>query len=199
MGFLNMTHRIYRTFAAIFILAAGLLLSGCSLTSDSGVQTETPAQAANTGEETSAHSDKDTVSFQTVTLEGETVDESIFADAKLTMINVWATYCSPCINEMPELGQIAEDYADKDFQMVGMISDVQEGTDVTDAKELVSETGADYTHLLLNQEVYETFLQDVTAVPTTFFVDEEGNQVGERYVGAKSGEEWVEIIEALLE
>lgn len=194
--------RIYITFAAAAALAAGLFLSGCSSKADTGAQTEA-ALVDEKDEETDVQTEteptgKDVVSFQAVTLEDETVDEGILSGKKLTMVNIWATYCSPCIGEMPELGEIAREYADKGVQIVGIVSDVQEGDDVTTAKDLVDETGADYTHLLLNQQVYMTFLNGVTAVPTTIFVDEEGNQVGERYVGAKSKEEWVEIIETLL-
>lgn len=195
--------RIYIGFVTAAVLTAGLFLSGCSSKPDTGAQTETvfeeeESEKADAQEET-APTGEDIISFQAATLEGETVDESILSGKKLTMINVWATYCSPCIGEMPELGEIAEEYANKNVQIVGIVSDVQEGDDVSTAKELVDETGADYTHLLLNQQVYMTFLSGVTAVPTTVFVDEEGNQVGERYVGAKSKEEWVEIIESLLQ
>lgn len=176
------------------LLLAAAFVSGCGAKSEE--QTETAAENAAVAAEPTG---RDEVSFQGTTLDDESVDESLFADAELTMVNVWATYCSPCISEMPDLGAIAEEYADKGFQMVGIVSDVQEGDDTASAKEIVADTGAAYTHLLLNQQIYSTFLNGVTAVPTTFFVDSEGNQVGEQYVGARSKEEWVEIIEALLQ
>lgn len=186
---------------AAAVLAAGLLFSGCSSKKAEDNAKETSAETAqDTARQTAAEpTGEDIVSFQTTTLTGESVDQSMFSDFKLTMVNVWATYCSPCISEMPELAEISKEYADKDFQMVGIVSDLQEGDDTSAANEIVSDTGADYTHLLLNQQVYMTFLDGVTAVPTTFFVDSEGKIVGERYVGAKSKEEWVEIIESLLQ
>ena len=36
-------------------------------------------------------------------------------------------------------------------------------------------------------------------MPTTFFVDENGNQVGSVYMGARDAEDWAEIIDSLLE
>ena len=42
--------------------------------------------------------------FSTTDLEGNAVDQSMLADYDLTMVNVWATYCGPCISEMPDLG-----------------------------------------------------------------------------------------------
>ena len=51
-------------------------------------------------------------------LEGNKVDsKELFAKAKVTMINVWGTFCSPCIMEMPDLGELSREYADKDFQV----------------------------------------------------------------------------------
>lgn len=142
---------------------------------------------------------KDIVSFQTDTLAGDAVDESLFADANITMVNVWATYSEPCLEELSYFGELADEYADRDFQIVGIISDVQQGDDVETAKALVKETGADYPHLLMNQEIYSTYFSGVTEALTTFFVDSEGRQVGERYIGARSKEEWKEIIESNLQ
>ena len=42
--------------------------------------------------------------FTTTYLEGNSIDQTIFADYPLTMVNVWATFCTPCLNEMPDLG-----------------------------------------------------------------------------------------------
>ena len=62
--------------------------------------------------------------FDSQTLEGEEVTEEIFANADLTMVNIWGTFCGPCISEMPDLGEIADEYAEKGVQIVGIVSDV---------------------------------------------------------------------------
>ena len=62
--------------------------------------------------------------FETVTLTGEPVTQEIFGEAKLTMVNIWATYCGPCIQEMPELAELAREYEDRGVQIVGLLSDV---------------------------------------------------------------------------
>ena len=69
--------------------------------------------------------------FETVTLTGEPVTQEIFGEAKLTMVNIWATYCSPCIQEMPELAELAREYEDRGVQIVGLLSDVSEPEDAT--------------------------------------------------------------------
>jgi len=142
-------------------------------------------------------------SFRTSTLEGKVVDESLFAGHKLTMVNVWATFCGPCLNEMPELGKLAADNAANGVQIVGLVVDAM-GTDgsvsqsqVELARQLVEKTGAAYTHLLPDAGLLSGALSGVTAVPTTFFVDETGTPVGDAYEGARSAEQWQAIIDSL--
>lgn len=131
--------------------------------------------------------------FDSQTLDGEAVTEEIFADADLTMVNIWGTYCGPCIAEMPDLGEISREYADKGFQMVGIICDASEPGN-EDAVEIVNKTGADYTHLIASDDLIINALQYVSAVPTTVFVDSEGYLVGEVYSGARDKETWKQII-----
>lgn len=117
------------------------------------------------------------------------------------MINVWATYCNPCLQEMPDLGELSGEYDSGEFQIIGVISDVQEGADqdtLDKASSLIEQTGADYPHLLLNESLYEAMLTEVTAVPTTFFFDSNG-MVLDTLVGSRDKDEWKEIIDALLE
>lgn len=139
--------------------------------------------------------------FETWTLSGEEKDQSLFADGELNMINIWATYCGPCIQEMPELGELAGEYEEQGLQIIGIISDVvEEDSDAAEAARLIiEETKADYTHLMLSEDLYYGYLMEVQAVPTTVFVDGEGNQVGETYVGARDKKEWGQIIDELLE
>ncbi len=138
--------------------------------------------------------------FEAVTTEGETVTSACFGDSKLTMLNVWATYCSPCLEEMPYLGEIAASYDRAEFQMMGIVSDVMEGKDeelLEEAKDLIGQTGADYPHLLVNESLYRNLLSSVTAVPTTFFVNGKGEVLG-YLVGAYAKEDWEAIIDELL-
>lgn len=158
-------------------------------------------QIAETNESQSETEQPVGISFEGQDIEGNSVTESVLSGSKLTMINVWATYCNPCLREMPDLGELAGEYDPKDFQIIGIISDVQEGADgaaIGYAADLIIQTGADYTHLLLNRSIYDALLTNVTAVPTTFFVDENG-EVLDAVVGAMKKSAWEEKINALLE
>ncbi len=163
-------------------------------------QTISRAEAdAENGEET-AESKEDGVVFEGQDVEGNTFSSDVFAESKITMINVWATYCNPCLSEMPGLGELAEEYEPADFQIIGIISDVQEGADdraLEYVSELIEQTGADYPHLLLNESLYRGLLTEVSAVPTTFFLNEKG-EILDVVIGAMKKSAWEEKINTLL-
>ena len=137
--------------------------------------------------------------FTAQDLQGNGVNQEILAGKKLTMVNVWATFCGPCINEMPDLGALAQEYADKGVQIVGLLSDANvSASQVELAQEIVDATGANYLHIIPGTDMMGLLYQ-ITSVPTTFFVDETGTQVGTAYVGAKSKDAWAAIIDQMLE
>ena len=134
-------------------------------------------------------------------IEGNEISSDIFSKSKLTMVNVWATYCNPCLSEMPELGELAGAYEEEEFQVIGIISDVMDTADqktIDMAKELITQTEADYPHLVLNESVYFALLTVVAEVPTTFFIDENG-VVLDTVLGAMNRSGWEEKINELLE
>ena len=191
----------------LLVLTGALLLAGCAKNTEtleeSRAQEESESRAENSQEqeEHKEAADGEEVSFEGVDLEGNLVSSSVFSQSKLTMINVWATYCNPCLREMPALGELEKEYDSEEFQILGVISDVEEKADQETrdyAAYLIEETGADYTHLVLNQSLYEALLTDVTAVPTTFFLDENG-VVLDTVIGAMEKSDWEEKIDALLE
>ncbi len=142
-------------------------------------------------------------SFSSTNLNGGAVDLSVLADYDLTMINVWATYCGPCLREMPELGELAAEYQDKGVQIIGLVTDVLNSdgslseSQLNTARDVVSSTGADYLHMVPSQDLFGLLAQ-ISSVPTTFFVDADGNQVGSVYIGAKSKSDWAAVIDTTL-
>ena len=186
------------------LLALALVLSGCAAKEEPAKAPEaTKAPAADAAPEVDAPigimSD-----FTAADLDGnEVTPQSAFGGYKLTMVNVWGTFCGPCISEMPDLGELSDELAEQDIRIVGIVSDAMGYDGTTDAaiveaaKEIVTETGADYLHIVPSQDLMGLLYQ-IQAVPTTFFVDENGCQVGMAYAGAMSKEEWSKIIEETL-
>ena len=188
------------------VLAGAVLLGGCTgNTSDNDKKTESVSGKQESSGTNASSGKSDSlplpVTFEAADMEGNEVSSSIFSESKLTMINVWATYCNPCLQEMPDLGELSGEYDSGEFQIIGVISDVQEGADqdtLDKASSLIEQTGADYPHLLLNESLYEAMLTEVTAVPTTFFFDDHGMLL-DTLVGSRDKDKWKEIIDALLE
>ncbi|MBQ0052000.1 MAG: TlpA family protein disulfide reductase [Treponema sp.] len=142
--------------------------------------------------------------FAAKDINNKNITEAVFADSKLTMVNIWGTFCGPCISEMPDLGKLNKDYAEKGFQVAGIVIDAanRKGNmvpkTVEAAKKIVKQTGADYLHIVPDSKMQSGVLADVMAVPTTFFVDKDGNIVGEVYTGSRSYSDWQKIVEELL-
>lgn len=185
----------YKIFFSVCVLSA-LLFSGCA--KDTPDETSGSASGSETTSEASSEPSAEPVLFEGTDLEGTEVSSDIFSQSKLTMINVWATYCNPCLREMPALGELAADYDTEEFQIIGIVSDVAEGSDQELVETLVQQTNANYTHLLLSESIYYGLLRDVSAVPTTFFLDENGI-VLDTVVGAMEKSAWEDKINGLLE
>ena len=143
--------------------------------------------------------------FETVSLDGEEYTQEIFEGNKLTMVNVWGTFCSPCIYEMPFLESISQNYADKGLVVIGVVSDTydyfkDENSEVKieKANNIVEETGVTFTNLLPSESLNEARLDYISTFPTTYFLDENGAIIGE-YVGSRSYEQWAMVIDTILE
>lgn len=186
---------------AVALLAGALTMTGCSKEKNPA-STEILKGEAGLQTPLEEDSEAETIQpllgeFTTLTLEGEEVGQEIFSQAELTMLNIWGTFCGPCIREMPELGELAEEYAGQ-LQIIGLISDVVEAGDET-AQEIIEYTGADYMHILNSADLNSAYLNQVQQVPTTVFLDKEGKQVGETYAGAKNKEKWEAVIQEVME
>ncbi len=184
-------------FKIFTVLLISLFLVGCGSPND---DTESITTENSTSENTEVQ-EPYILTFEATDLEGEAFTSDVFQNSKLTMLNVWATYCNPCLSEMPDLGQIAVEYDAEDFQMIGIVSDVSvfdEEAAQSEVKALVEETGAStYPHLLLNQSLYENLVGAIDSVPTTFFVNQKGELLG-YLTGSMSKKNWEAVINDLL-
>lgn len=193
----------------LILLLSLILMAGCS--APSGTQDGDGTQINDVPqdqEEQSSDSEPDSIgliSFQTQDIYGAVVNQDIFSGYTLTMVNVWGTFCGPCLEEMPDLGELQKEYELKGVNIVGIVVDVQdENMEIIEeqrklAGEIASGTGADYPHLLVSEEMIDAVLNRFDAIPASFFVDSDGNIVSEFYIGGRDKEAWAEIIETVLE
>ncbi|MBR1470653.1 MAG: redoxin domain-containing protein [Lachnospiraceae bacterium] len=123
------------------------------------------------------------ISFTTTDVEGNQIEaQELFSAHKVTMVNLWASWCPPCVGELSELEELSHVFAEKDCAIVGLLIDGYDPQEVEDAEALIEKYGLTYTNLLPSGEMGEYFR--ASAVPTSFFVDENGQILGEPIVGA---------------
>lgn len=142
--------------------------------------------------------------FSTQDINGETYTQELFRDYDLTMVNVFATWCSPCVAEIPDLEKLHQAMADRGVGVVGVVLDVLDtnGEIVPESREkaklLAERTGATYPFLIPDASYFNGRLIGIEAVPETFFVDKDGNIVGQTYSGSGSLEDWTAVVEEEL-
>src|SRR5690349_229231 len=84
---------------------------------------------------------------------------------KVLVVDFWATWCEPCISEIPKFNKMADEYKGKDVQIVGITVESPK----EDIKPKVKEVGMKYTVLVGNDAVQEGF-GGLVGFPTTFVV-----------------------------
>ena len=88
----------------VLMISAAFLIGGCQDNSEHVHDMPSVAQASPVA--------ANIPDFTTTTITGETVTNEIFAAKKITVLNIWGTFCPPCIAEMPELGKMARSLPD---------------------------------------------------------------------------------------
>lgn len=143
--------------------------------------------------------------FTTEDIFGETCTEAIFADHDITLVNVFATWCSPCVQEIPELEALRKEYESRGISLgvVAVVMDIKTnfGTDenaLQQAKTLYERSEAEFPFIIPDESNMNGRLTGIESIPETFFVDRNGNIVSDPYIGARSQSEWSKIVDSEL-
>ncbi len=120
----------------------------------------------------------------------------MFGNAALTMVNIWATWCPSCIDELPNIQQLYSAYYGR-VQVVTILEDASAQTD--SALQILNELGVTVPVIRCNKSVRAAFgaHADLTMLPVTFFVDSNGHILKTVY-NAQSYDKWCSIINGLL-
>jgi thiol-disulfide isomerase/thioredoxin len=96
---------------------------------------------------------------------------------KVVLVNMWATWCGPCREEMPELVAMQNEYGAKGFEVIGLNVD-DEPEDMV--RNFVEEMNLNYTITWGNEEMVTALmrLSRSEAIPQSFLIDREGNLRG---------------------
>ena len=128
-------------------------------------------------------------------LEGRIVSADDF-DGQVLLLNFWATWCAPCVEEMPMLSSLHRDYADRGMQVLGVAVD-----DETKARDFAVELGVDYPILVGQGEgmvLGRRYGNSSGMLPYSVLVDRSGI-VRWTYLGALEREELERRVGALLQ
>ena len=141
--------------------------------------------------------------LSTTTVNGEAFTEKDFSKYELTMVNVFATWCTACVKEIPDVEKLYQEMKDKGVNIVGVVTDTVDDTGenaeaIELAKKIAEKTGATYPFLKPDSTQFNGRLIGIEALPETFFVDKDGNIVGDVYSGSHSYEDWKKIVEEVL-
>ena len=106
--------------------------------------------------------------FELTTLEGEVIRLSDL-QGKVVLLNIWATWCPPCVGEIPDLQKLAEAHPDE-LVVIGASMDESEA----DVREFIAADGVTYPigmdeEYRLGGELYATMY-----IPESVFIDPEG-------------------------
>ncbi len=154
------------------VMCVAMMISGCS---DQTVPVEEDQNSSDVITELS-----DLRDFTALSSDDEKITQGYFADYDVTIINIWATFCPPCLEEMPELAELDSSRPDN----IGMMLICADGLAEPDyMQEILESVGFKGINLVSGDGDYEKLLESVQFVPTTVFVDSEGNLVGEPVIG----------------
>ena len=130
--------------------------------------------------------------FVTTDLDGNTVfSTDLFAQSKITMLNIWATWCGPCEGELEDLQSIYKRYRDKDVSVVGFLYD----DNIEAARKMLDEYNVTYLNILMPNGMTEAL--NVEGFPTTYFFGPDGMMLTEPVDGPKV-ERYSTILNELL-
>ena len=137
----------------VILIVLGSLTTACQ-------SNESPSEAPEVG--------KRAPDFQLNTLDGQSVSLSDLK-GKPVLINFWATWCSPCVYEMPYIQQIYDEWQERGLVLLA----INIGESSSQAAEFMQQHNLSFP-VLLDREGNIAQKYNIRGIPTTFFIDRDG-------------------------
>ncbi|MEG1560072.1 MAG: DUF2436 domain-containing protein [Clostridia bacterium] len=139
---------------------------------------------------------KNLMGMNTTDLQGNVVTDSIFAENNLTIFNMWANWCDPCIGELPALQQLWENYEKLGVKVIGVLC---EGT-AAQGLALLNNANATYQNIVPDNVITSQILATMQYYPTTYFINNEG-VIMDQYteIGANNYAGYSQMVSGILD
>ncbi|MBI1927473.1 TlpA family protein disulfide reductase [Candidatus Poribacteria bacterium] len=113
------------------------------------------------------------------------------------IVDFWATWCPPCVKEIPDFIELYKQYKDKQLTILGISVDANQ----KDVEKFIAEKNIPYPIIMVNEEIRAAFEKalgkPIRGVPTTLIFDREGKIVSV-HEGYTKKEVFLEAIKPLL-
>lgn len=174
---------------AMATVLLGLLMVSCGGDSSNETSPQTTPQAAA---ETTPTADEGQFSFTAYDVNGVLRSSTDWVGKQPVIINFWGTWCPPCRREIPDLVLLYDEYSAKGIEMLGLA--VKDQPDKVAA--FTKEHGMNWVMMMADNNLAIRYR--ITGVPTTIFLDRNGNEVG-RFIGPQDHETFKKAFELILQ
>lgn len=134
-------------------------------------------------------------------LDGNDVDNSIFSQNAVTVVNFWFSGCKPCVDEMDDLDALNQRIKEQGGEVIGVNTETLDGNadNIATAKKILESAGASFRNIYFDPgSEAGKFALGIMAFPTTYVVDRQGNIVGEPIMGGIDQEANMATLEKLI-
>jgi cytochrome c-type biogenesis protein len=187
-------------FIAVMTLAL-LGLTSCQQTKQEPTPSTTPAASAkaiaNVSVISSSEKTADGMAPNFTWTDANGVQQSFaeLSKGKPVLINFWATWCGPCVKEIPDLVELNEEFTAKGGLIIGISADRDDDA-LTLVSDFAKEKNMTYPIVIDNGDLEEAF-GGLRGYPTTFYVDKNGKIV-KKLIGLQSKEKFAQEFNAIL-
>ena len=149
------------------------------------IEKETTESDKN-GQNTNSEDASPFKNFSGQDFDGNSVDESLFSENAVTVINFWFTGCKPCVAELSKLNELNDAVRAMGGEVVGINTETFDGNEsaIKEAASVLESQGAKYRNLSIDSSSDAgKYASNIMAFPTTILVDRNGNIVGDPMLG----------------
>jgi thiol-disulfide isomerase/thioredoxin len=114
---------------------------------------------------------------------------------KVVVLDFWATWCGPCIMEIPTLVKMYDDYRSKGLELLGLSVEVNDNRPKEFFDQFISAHKINYPIGLANMDTLKNY--GISPIPATFFIDKSG-RIALSFVGVRPEGDFIGAVEKLL-